>query len=238
MSILGPLAHSNIVTLLGYCRHEHEYLCVYEYMQTGGFDQFINRDATDTVEPLLWQTRFNILIGVSRGLAYLHSLEDQVIHRNVKSSSIFLDHEFNAKLGHFGLAKSGYEIGKSHVSTRVAGTLGYIDPHSWDTGTSFSVKSDIYGFGVVMLETLTGLPVIDGNRPHDQHNLVEWASSILVDTRELSEIMDPRLEQNYPEESAFECAKLALRCLENNPKDRPSSEELLQSLEQINALNV
>ncbi|GKD58242.1 hypothetical protein Tco_1295751, partial [Tanacetum coccineum] len=96
--------------------------------------------------------------------------------------------EFNSKLGHFGLAKSGYKIGESHVSSRVAGTLGYIDPHSWDTS----------------------LPVIDGNRPHDQHNLVEWASSILLDTRELSEIMDPRLEQNYPEESAFECAKLAL----------------------------
>ncbi|GJX91902.1 concanavalin A-like lectin/glucanase [Tanacetum coccineum] len=97
------------------------------------------------------ETRFNILIGDARGLAYLHSLEDQVIQRN----------EFNAKLGHYGLAKSGYEIGKGHVSTRVAGTLGYIDRH-------FSVKSDIYGFGVVMLETLTGLPVIDGNRPHDQ----------------------------------------------------------------------
>ncbi|PWA56467.1 Concanavalin A-like lectin/glucanase, subgroup [Artemisia annua] len=212
ISILGPLGHSNIVSLLGYCRHEHEYLCVYEYMQTGSFDQFINRDAPDTVEPLLWQTRLNILIGVARGLAYLHSLKDQVIHRNVKSSSIFLDHEFNSKLGHFGLAKSGYAMGKSHVSTRVAGTLGYIDPHSWDTG-HFSVKSDIYGFGVVMLETLTGLPVIDGNRPHDQHNLVEWASPILVDRRELSEIMDPRLEQNYPEEeSGVRQLRAAARC--------------------------
>lgn len=94
------------------------------------------------------------------------------------------------------------------------------------------MKTDIYGFGVVLLETLTGLRAWDVNRPDEKHNLVYWVSPILA-RREINTIMDSRLKKNYPLEGAFECATLALRCLANRPKDRPSSEEVLHTLEQI-----
>ena len=99
------------------------------------------------------------------------------------------------------------------------------------------MKSDMYGFGVVLLETLTGLKALDTKRPNEQQNLVEWTRPMLETRKKLKKIMDPRLEQNYPLEAAVKCAKLIFRCLEHNPKDRPSSEEALHSLEQIYVIN-
>ncbi|GKC21624.1 probable serine/threonine-protein kinase PIX13 [Tanacetum coccineum] len=140
--------------------------------------------------------------------------------------------DFTAKLADFGLAKSTIEIKYTHVSSSVMGTWGYVDPAYIATGHVW-VKSDIYGFGVVLLETLTGLQVIDNTRGDEKSNLVEWARPILGSKRKLKTIMDPRLEKKYPLEVAFKCAALALKCLKTSPKDRPSSEEVLQSLEKI-----
>ncbi|PWA90532.1 tyrosine-protein kinase, neurotrophic receptor, type 2 [Artemisia annua] len=191
-------------------------------------------NAPNTAEPLSWGTRLIIMIGVARGLTYLHSTQNQVMCREVKASNILLDKDFTAKLADFGLAKSSPKIGESHVSTRVVGTYGYVDPAYIATG-HLCVKSDIYSFGVVLLEILTGLRVLDTSRPTERQNLVHWLCPILGRKRKLKTLMDPRLEQNYPLEGAFKCAALALRCLENQPKDRPSSEEVLRSLEEIYA---
>ncbi|XP_071733628.1 probable serine/threonine-protein kinase PIX13 [Rutidosis leptorrhynchoides] len=227
VSFLRNLSHPNIIGLLGYCNNENERLLVYEYMPKKSFEDILFRNIA---EPLSWGTRLTIMVGLARGLAYLHSSD--VIFRGLQGSKILLDEDFNSKLADFSLAKFIPVDGGTHVSTGVVGTYGYADPAYIATG-HLCVKSDIYSFGVVLLETLTGLRVIDTNRTEEQHNLVEWARPSLERRKKLKKIMDPRLEQNYPLEGAFRCAALILRCLENLPKDRPSSEEVLQCLEQI-----
>ncbi|KVH87976.1 Protein kinase, catalytic domain-containing protein [Cynara cardunculus var. scolymus] len=229
---LGRLAHPNIIRLLGYCSDEQESLLVYEYMQNRSFDRLLFTNATS----LSWLTRLMIMIGVARGLAYLHSSTPQVILRGFKTSDIMLDQDFNAKLGDFGLARRGPEIGETHVSTRVMGTYGYAAPEYITTGR-LSARSDIYGFGVVLLETVTGLRAMDQNRPSEHHNLVEWKSPMLARRNKLKGIMDPCFGQNYPLEAASKYAKLTLKCLSMEPRLRPSSEEVLQSLEQIYSIN-
>ncbi|XP_071729736.1 probable serine/threonine-protein kinase PIX13 isoform X2 [Rutidosis leptorrhynchoides] len=234
LSFLGRLSHPNIISLLGYCSHEQEHLLVYEYMPKKSLKDVLFKDIS---EPLSWGTRLTIMIGVARGLTYLHSLKAPVIFRDLKSSNILLDADFNSKLTNFGLAKCIPVNGETYVTaTLVLGTYGYADPAYIATG-HLCVKSDIYSFGVVLLETLTGLQVIDQKRPKEKNNLVEWVRPSLERRKKLKKIMDPRLEQNYPLEGAFRCTALTLRCLENFPKDRPSSEEVLRSLEQIYMAN-
>ncbi|KAK1436811.1 hypothetical protein QVD17_02595 [Tagetes erecta] len=228
---LGQLIHPNIIRLLGYCKDESERLLVYEHMPNNSFDRFL---FTGTTEQLSWERRLLIMIGVARGLTYLHSRN--VIRYDSKASDILLDKDFNAKLGDFGLVRYGPDTGDTHVSTRVMGTYGYAAPEYIATG-HLTMKCDIYGFGVTLMESITGRKTLDLNRPKEEQNLVEWASRIESNRRNLiKKIMDPHLE-NYPVEGASKCFALALRCVAKSPKDRPSSEEVLQSLEQIYALN-
>ncbi|XP_042753578.1 probable receptor-like protein kinase At5g59700 [Lactuca sativa] len=144
--------------------------------------------------------------------------------------------EFNVKLSDFGLAKLGPVNGESHVSTRIMGTYGYAAPEYIATGRLY-VKSDVYGFGVVMLEMITGLFAVDKSRPNSQH-LVEWARPSLNSIKKLQKIMDPRLEQFYPSKGAMEVAKLILNCLEPDPVCRPSMEKVAACLEEINTIKL
>lgn len=139
---------------------------------------------------------------------------------------------FNAKLSDFGLAKFGPLNGNSHVTTRVMGTYGYAAPEYVATGHLY-VKSDVFGFGVVLLELLTGLKALDTNRPSWQQNLVEFARPSLSDKRKLKKIMDPRLEEQYPIKAAVQAAGLILQCLESDPRSRPSMKEVLETLKKI-----
>ncbi|KAI3496957.1 hypothetical protein L1887_39335 [Cichorium endivia] len=158
VTVLGRLAHPNIIRLLGYCNDKKpQCFLVYEHMQNQNFGHFLFGDVAG---PLSWGTRLMILIGVARGLAYMHSLKDRFIHRDLKPSNILLDEDFNAKLGAFEWATIGPETGDTYIVTSLAGTLGYIDPEYVKTGR-LRVGSDIYSFGVVLLETLTGRPKSD-----------------------------------------------------------------------------
>nr|XP_043629867.1 uncharacterized protein LOC122601165 [Erigeron canadensis] len=225
LRFLGQVAHPNIITLLGYCSDESQQCLVFEYMPNKSLDHFIFTDIPNHInEPLSWRTRIMIMIGVARGLVYLHSSNEKIIHGDLRSSNILLDEDFNAKLGGFSLPK----FIPWHVKRRVI-SLRRIPVY---VGTGIvSVKDDIYSFGAVLLEALTGLRVIDRKCPTKLQILVDWP--ILEKGEKLKKIMDPRLEQNYPVEGAFDCTSLALRCLVSYPKDRPSSEEVLQVLEQI-----
>ncbi|KAK9922800.1 hypothetical protein M0R45_031247 [Rubus argutus] len=155
VNFLRRHSHPNLVKLLGYCREENEKLLVFEYMQKGSLENHLFR-INPNIEPLSWDSRIKIAIGAARGLAFLHSLDNQVIYRDFKASNILIDLSYNAKISDFGLAKLGSTGGDSLVSTRVMETYRYVVPEYAATGHLY-VESDVYGFGVVLLEMLTGL---------------------------------------------------------------------------------
>ncbi|CAL9112723.1 unnamed protein product [Musa textilis] len=234
VNFLGRLSHPSLVKLMGYCWEEKELLLVYEYMPKGSLENHLFRRGA-AFEPLSWSIRLKIAIGAARGLAFLHSSEKQVIYRDFKASNILLDANYNAKLSDFGLAKHGPTGSDSHVTTRVMGTYGYAAPEYVATGHLY-VKSDVYGFGVVLLEMLSGQRTLDPNRPSGQHNLVDWARPMLADRRKLARLMDPRLEGQYSSKGALQAAQLTLRCLAGDPKSRPSMKEVVETLEHVEAI--
>ncbi|KAL7257282.1 hypothetical protein ACSBR1_003564 [Camellia fascicularis] len=235
VNFLGRLSHPNLVKLLGYCWEDKELLLVYEFMQKGSLENHLFGRGS-AVQPLPWDIRLKILIGAAQGLVFLHTSDKQVIYRDFKASNILLDGSYNAKISDFGLAKLGPSASQSHVTTRVMGTSGYAAPEYVATGHLY-VKSDVYGFGVVLVEMLTSLRAVDQNRPSGQHNLVDWVKPYLTDRRKLKNIMDSRLEGKYPSKAALQIAQLALNCLGIEPKTRPSMKEVLQTLERIDAGN-
>ncbi|XP_010918257.1 probable serine/threonine-protein kinase PIX13 [Elaeis guineensis] len=234
VNFLGRLSHPNLVRLLGYCWEDKELLLVYEFMAKGSLENHLFRRGA-ALQPLSWKLRLKIAIGAARGLAFLHTSEKQIIYRDFKASNILLDSNYNAKLSDFGLAKNGPTGGESHVSTRVMGTYGYAAPEYVATGHLY-VKSDVYGFGVVLLEMLSGQRALDTSRPSGKHNLVDWAKPLLSDRRKLARLMDPRLEGQYSSKAALKAAQLTLRCLAGEPKNRPSMKEVVETLEHIEAL--
>ncbi|KAK1320047.1 putative serine/threonine-protein kinase NAK [Acorus calamus] len=235
VNFLGSLSHPNLVKLLGYCLEDMELLLIYEYMLKGSLENHLFRRGS--VEPLSWDIRLKIATGAARGLAFLHTSEKKVIYRDFKASNILLDSNYNAKISDFGLAKNGPSGGDSHVTTRVMGTYGYAAPEYVATGHLY-VKSDVYGFGVVLLEMLTGERALDSNRPSSQHNYVDYAKPYLSNRRRLTRIIDPRLDNNYPTKAALEAARLTLRCLALEPKNRPSMKEVVKTLEDITVMKV
>ncbi|KAL0747358.1 hypothetical protein Bca101_029360 [Brassica carinata] len=215
----GPGSHSSTGTVIAVKKLNSE--------SFQGFEEW---------QPLSWEIRLKIAIGAAKGLAFLHASEKQVIYRDFKASNILLDASYNAKLSDFGLAKLGPSASQSHITTRVMGTQGYAAPEYVATGHLY-VKSDNYGFGVVLAEILTGLRAVDPLRPTGQQNLTDWIKPHLSERRKLRRIMDPRLEGKYPFKSAFRVAQLALKCLEPEQKNRPSMKEVVESLELVVAAN-
>ncbi|KAL2483105.1 Protein kinase superfamily protein [Forsythia ovata] len=234
VNFLGRLSHPNLVKLFGYCWEDKELLLVYEFMQRGSLENHLFRRSV-AIEPLSWDIRLKIAIGAARGLAFLHTSDKQVIYRDFKASNILLDGNYNAKISDFGLAKLGPSEGNSHVTTRVMGTYGYAAPEYVATGHLY-VKSDVYGFGVVLLEILTGLRALDNKRPSGRKNLIDYAKPFLSQKRKLMSIMDTRMEGQYSSKAALQTSQLTLRCLESEPRKRPSMKEVVEALEQIAAI--
>lgn len=226
---LGQLSHPNLVKLIGYgCEDEHRVL-VYEYMARGSVE---NNLFSRVLLPLSWYIRMKIAFGAAKGLAFLHDAEKPVIYRDFKTSNILLDLDYNPKLSDFGLAKDGPEGDKSHVSTRIMGTYGYAAPEYIMTG-HLSPRSDVYSFGVVLLELLTGRKSLDKSRPAREQNLTDWALPLLREKKKLLNIIDPRLEGDYPVKGVHKAAMLAYHCLNRNPKARPLMRDIVDSLEPL-----
>ncbi|CAN8270708.1 unnamed protein product [Cochlearia groenlandica] len=232
VKFLGKFHHPNLVKLLGYCWEENQFLLVYEYLSKGSLESHL---FSKGAEALPWDTRLKIAIEAAQGLAFLHNSEKSVIYRDFKASNILLDSNFNAKLSDFGLAKLGPINGYSHVTTRVMGTHGYAAPEYMATGHLY-VRSDVYGFGVVLLEILTGLRALDPSRPSTQENLVEWAKPMLTEKKKIQKIMDTRLEHKYPILAVVKTAELVVRCLEEDPKNRPHMDDVLKELQVVRTI--
>ncbi|XP_041995214.1 probable serine/threonine-protein kinase PBL10 [Salvia splendens] len=231
VNYLGQFSHPNLVKLIGYCLEDDYRLLVYEFMPRGSLENHLFRRGS-YFQPLSWNLRLKVALGAAKGLAFLHSSEAKVIYRDFKTSNILLDSSYNAKLSDFGLAKDGPTGDKSHVSTRVMGTYGYAAPEYLATG-HLTTKSDVYSYGVVLLELLSGRRAIDKNRPSGEHKLVEWSRPFLANKRKVFRIMDNRLEGQYSMEVAQKVANLALRCISLEPKLRPKMQDVVKELEQI-----
>ncbi|KAG2544854.1 receptor-like cytoplasmic kinase 176 [Panicum virgatum] len=231
VNYLGQFCHPNLVKLIGYCLEDEHRLLVYEFMPRGSLENHLFRRGS-YFQPLSWNFRMKVALGAAKGLAYLHSAEAKVIYRDFKTSNILLDADYSAKLSDFGLAKDGPVGEKSHVSTRVMGTYGYAAPEYLSTG-HLTAKSDIYSFGVVLLEMLSGRRAIDKNRPQGEHNLVEWARPYLTHKRKIFRVLDARLEGQYSLNGAQTIATLALECLSYEAKMRPSMDAVVTILEEL-----
>ncbi|XP_031397849.1 probable serine/threonine-protein kinase PIX13 isoform X2 [Punica granatum] len=229
VTFLGSLSRPNIVRLLGYCSEEENRLLIYEYMSKDTLKNHLFRRGAR--EPLSWILRLKIAIGAAKGLAYLHQLEDQIICRDFKPSNILPDRDFNAKISDFGLATRVPADDRKHVSKQVLGTYGYTAPEYIAAGHLYA-KSNVYSFGVVLLEILTGKQPHDHSQPSGKHFVVEWVRPY-VSRRKLARVVDPQLEGRYPLKAALKLAQLAFHCLQMDPESRPSMDEVLRKLEKI-----
>ncbi|KAL6633870.1 hypothetical protein ACP70R_026541 [Stipagrostis hirtigluma subsp. patula] len=230
---LGVVEHPNLVKLIGYCAAHSERgpqrLLVYEFMSNKTLDEHL----FDRAYPVLpWDIRLKIALDAAEGLLYLHEgLEVQIIYRDLKASNVLLDEEFRAKLSDFGLAREGPSAGHTHVSTAVMGTHGYAAPDYVETG-HLTTKSDVWSFGVVLYEVLTGRRSLERNRPKNEQKLLEWVRQYPVESKRFSKIIDSRLEGHYSKEGTREIARLANSCLAKHRKDRPTMREVVERLKQ------
>ncbi|OVA18054.1 Protein kinase domain [Macleaya cordata] len=239
IELISRLHHCHVIPLLGYCSESQgkhaERLLVFEYMPNGNL-----RDCLDEVqgkEPMDWGTRIGIALGAARGLEYLHeAAAPRILHRDVKSTNILLDDKWRAKITDLGMAK--------HLRTddlpsapsspaRMQGTFGYFAPEYAIVGRA-SLKSDVFSFGVVLLELISGRQPIHKSSDKGEESLVIWAAPRLKDSkRVISELADPLLKGNYPEEEMQVMAYLAKECLLLDPDSRPTMSEVVQILSTI-----
>ncbi|XP_077246964.1 putative L-type lectin-domain containing receptor kinase S.5 [Tasmannia lanceolata] len=222
---ISQLKHKNLVKLIGWCHERKNLLLVYEFMPNGSLDKLIfsNRKSMDEEvnsmdeeeAALSWERRHNIICGVASALCYLHmGCKKMVLHRDVKSSNVMLDSNYNARLGDFGLARTIQQDGNTHHSTKViAGTPGYMAPEYFLTGWA-SAETDVYAFGVFTME------VASGKKPQDI-NMVDWLWN-LYGRQRILDAADPQLYEKFDKEQ-MECVlKLGLACCHPNPNERPS----------------
>ncbi|XP_024974296.1 probable serine/threonine-protein kinase PBL7 [Cynara cardunculus var. scolymus] len=226
---LSMADHPNLVKLIGYCAEGEQRLLVYEYMSLGSLEDHLH-DHRAHRKRLDWNTRMKIAAGAARGLEYLHDkMNPPVIYRDLKGSNILLGEDYHAKLSDFGLAKVGPLGDKTHVSTRVMGTYGYCAPDYAMTG-QLTFKSDIYSFGVVLLELITGRKAIDNTRPAAEQNLVAWARPLFKDRRKFAHMADPVLEGEYPVRGLYQALAIAAMCVQEQPNMRPLIADVVTAL--------
>lgn len=216
--LLARVQHRNVVNLLGYCAHGVEKLLVYEYVLNESLDKLLFK--SNRREELDWKRRYDIICGVARGLLYLH--EDShncIIHRDIKASNILLDDKWIPKIADFGMARL-FPEDQTHVNTRVAGTNGYMAPEYVMHG-HLSVKADVFSFGVLVLELISGHRNSSFNLNVDAQNLLDWAYKLYKKGRSM-EILDPVLAPTAVAEQVAICIQIGLLCTQGEPNLRPT----------------
>ncbi|XP_052174549.1 L-type lectin-domain containing receptor kinase IV.1-like isoform X4 [Diospyros lotus] len=223
---IGRLRHRNLVPLLGYCRRKGELLLVYDYMPNGSLDKFLYDQPKFTLN---WQQRFEVIKGVASGLFYLHEEWEQVvIHRDVKSSNVLLDGELNGRLSDFGLARL-HDHGTGPQTTNVVGTIGYIAPEHARTGKA-STSTDVYAFGVFLLEVASGRRPIEASSMGGHTVLIDWVFSLWSEG-EILRAVDANLGGEYVVEQVELVLKSGLLCSHGEPAMRPTMRQVMRYLE-------
>lgn len=217
--LLTRVQHRNVVNLYGYCIHGREKLLVYEYVPLESLDKFLFR--SNKKQELDWKRRFDIINGVARGLLYLH--EDShicIIHRDIKAANILLDEKWVPKIADFGLARL-FPEDETHVNTRVAGTHGYMAPEYLMHG-HLSVKADVYSYGVLVLELISGHRNSSSDSAFNGDNLLNWAYRLYKKGKWL-EMVDPTVASSVATTEQVEvCIRVSLLCTQGDPQLRPT----------------
>ncbi|KAL3737445.1 hypothetical protein ACJRO7_026244 [Eucalyptus globulus] len=224
IATISAVQHRNLVKLYGCCIDADNRLLVYEYLENKSLDQAMFGQRTLNLD---WATRFDICLGIARGLAYLHEESRlRIVHRDVKASNILLDSDLTPKISDFGLAKL-YDDKKTHISTRVAGTIGYLAPEYAMRG-HLTEKADVFAFGVVALEVISGRSNSDPSLEEEKIYLLEWAWN-LHETNRVVELVDSRLSE-FDEEEAKRMVAIALLCTQTSPAPRPPMSRVVAML--------
>ncbi|XP_059075559.1 cysteine-rich receptor-like protein kinase 10 isoform X2 [Cryptomeria japonica] len=225
VKLVANVQHRNLARLLGCCVEGNERLLVYDYFPNKSLDTFLFD--VEKRKELDWEKRYNIIIGIARGLLYLHQESQlRIIHRDIKANNILLDHKLNPKIADFGLAKL-FPEDKTHIHTRVAGTYGYMPPEYAMRG-QLSVKVDVYSFGVVLLEIISGRKNNDNHLPYDMQHLVEWAWKLFQGGNALN--MADSEASGVSEEEALRCIHVGLLCVQANATFRPVMSDVITML--------
>ncbi|XP_058194113.1 protein NSP-INTERACTING KINASE 3 isoform X2 [Rhododendron vialii] len=229
VEMISLAVHRNLLRLWGFCSTENERLLVYPYMLNGSVASRL-RDHSHGRPVLDWSRRKRIALGTARGLLYLHEQCDpKIIHRDVKAANILLDEDFEAVVGDFGLAKL-LDHHDSHVTTAVRGTVGHIAPEYLSTGQS-SEKTDVFGFGILLLELITGQKALDFGRAANQKGvMLDWVKKLHQEGK-LNLLADKDLKGNFDRLELEEMVQVALLCTQFNPSHRPKMSEILRMLE-------
>ncbi|XP_031254399.1 somatic embryogenesis receptor kinase 2 [Pistacia vera] len=230
VEMISMAVHRNLLRLRGFCMTPTERLLVYPYMANGSVASCL-RERPPSQPPLDWRTRKRIALGSARGLSYLHDhCDPKIIHRDVKAANILLDEEFEAVVGDFGLAKL-MDYKDTHVTTAVRGTIGHIAPEYLSTGKS-SEKTDVFGYGIMLLELITGQRAFDLARlaNDDDVMLLDWVKGLLKE-KKLEMLVDPDLQNNYVESEVEQLIQVALLCTQGSPSERPKMTEVVRMLE-------
>ncbi|GJN02383.1 hypothetical protein PR202_ga19728 [Eleusine coracana subsp. coracana] len=231
VEMLSRLHHRNLVKLIGICIERSMRCLVFELVPNGSVESHLH--GSDKIYgPLDFDTRMKIALGAARGLAYLHEdANPHVIHRDFKASNVLLENDFTPKVADFGLAKEASD-GIEHISTQVMGTFGYVAPEYAMTG-HLLVKSDVYSYGVVLLELLSGRKPVDMTQPPGSENLVTWARPLLTSREGLQRLVDPSMPAGYDFEKLAKAAAIASMCVHVEASHRPFMGEVVQALKLI-----
>lgn len=234
--LLSKIRHQNLVSLEGFCHESKQQILVYEYLPGGSLADSLYGSNSKKFT-LNWVRRLKIAIDAAKGLHYLHNgSEPRIIHRDIKCSNILLDAQMNAKVADFGLSKQVTEEDATHVTTVVKGTAGYLDPEYYST-LQLTEKSDIYSFGVVLLELICGRePYTRRSGTPDTFNLALWAKPFLQ--AGMFEIVDDNLVRDFDMESMRKTTTIASRCVERDASIRPTTAEVLQELKEAYSLQL
>ncbi|GJN17736.1 hypothetical protein PR202_gb04831 [Eleusine coracana subsp. coracana] len=216
---ISRVHHRHLVSLVGYCISDSQRMLVYDFVPNNTLYYHLHISETS----LDWRTRVKVAAGAARGIAYLHEdCHPRIIHRDIKSSNILLDNNFEAQVSDFGLARLAADS-NTHVTTRVMGTFGYLAPEYALSG-KLTAKSDVYSFGVVLLELITGRKPVDASQPLGDESLVEWARPLLIraiEHRDFGDLPDPRMEDKFDENEMFHMIGAAAACIRHSAAMRP-----------------
>jgi serine/threonine protein kinase len=226
VEVLVRVHHVNLTALIGYFHEGDQMGLIYEFMANGNMADHLAGKYQHT---LSWRQRLQIALDAAQGLEYLHcGCKPPIVHRDVKTSNILLNEKNRAKLADFGLSRSFHTESRSHVSTLVAGTPGYLDPLCFETN-GLNEKSDIYSFGVVLLEMITGKTVIKESQTKRVH-VSDWVISILRSTNDVNNVIDSKMAKDFDVNSVWKVVELALSSVSQNVSDRPNMPHIVRGL--------